>query len=136
MSDWRRIRIWVIVGAAVIFSVGACASTGPEIIKLAGGSSMAGEVAFNHGKHAGDMEDGGYHISCDRCHHDIWQERGKPSRSCRKCHRKESVQPASFEEIAHKQCIECHDELRVKDPKRRLPASCPDCHVFKEPKKK
>jgi len=136
MRNRRRIMVWVVVAVALAVSVGACASNGPKIIKLAGKGSVAGEVTFSHGKHAGDMEEGGYYIACDKCHHQIWQQMGQPSRNCRTCHRKGSVKPPSMEEAAHKQCMECHEELKREDPKRKVPASCPDCHGSGKPEKK
>jgi predicted CXXCH cytochrome family protein len=124
----------IIILVAIAVIVGSCAA-GPEIIKLAGQGTIAGEVAFTHEKHLKDAEEGGYGILCEKCHHLIWQVSGLPSRKCRTCHRSDNPKAKIMEEVAHDFCMSCHEQHANARPSSKVPKSCPDCHVFKEDQK-
>jgi len=125
---------YIFLSIILVVAIGACAA-GPQIIKLAGGDSMAGEVAFNHAKHVGSPDSGGYSLSCDRCHHSL--RTGQVSHKCRTCHKKEaSERTKPMEEVAHTTCMGCHEEHAIEHPSKKLPASCPDCHVYRKPSAK
>lgn len=115
------------VAAVVLALVGACAA-GPEVVKLAGGQSVAGTVTFMHARHTNVGSDG-YGLGCDKCHHMVLGAK-KVSRRCRDCHKRGGEQPVSMEQAAHTLCTGCHDEVSKQDPAKKLPASCPDCHVL------
>lgn len=123
-----------IILLGIIVAVGSCAA-GPQIIKLAGQGTVAGEVAFTHEKHLKDAEEGGYGILCKKCHHRIWQVSGIPSRKCRGCHRSDNPKAKVMEEVAHDFCMACHEQHANASPSSKVPKSCPDCHVLKEPEK-
>lgn len=122
----------VFLFAILTLAIGACAA-GPQIIKLAGGNSLAGEVAFSHSKHSSSEDGGGYGIACGKCHHSVWQTRGQPSNKCRSCHKGGSDKLKPMEEVAHTTCRGCHDRLAETNPGKDYATSCKNCHVYKEP---
>ena len=125
-------RNWKLTVAVLALVIGSCAA-GPEIIRLAGKGTIAGEVAFTHARHAKSVEEGGLELACDKCHHSIGKKLSRPSRSCRNCHKRKGQEPKTMEEVAHELCLGCHQEQERMDSSKSFPTSCPDCHVFKEP---
>jgi hypothetical protein len=128
MSEKKHLKTTVaVVLLGVAVAVGSCAA-GPEIIKFAGKGTVAGEVAFSHEKHLKEAEEGGYGISCEKCHHSVWQVSGLPSRKCRSCHKREG-EKLRMEDAAHELCGNCHYEQSMTKPSSSVPISCDKCHV-------
>ena len=79
---------------------------------------------FSHYSHASFVE-GGYKISCERCHH----MQGDMS-PCSKCHKKLALRGADGKTVPkikrafHLQCRDCH----IKSQNKNAPVTCTGCH--------
>ncbi|MDQ1334742.1 MAG: hypothetical protein QG552_1692 [Thermodesulfobacteriota bacterium] len=84
-------------------------------------TSIGGSVLFDHKGHASDS---GYAIACAECHHELEEEKGKPS-ACGECHQKDDAQDAPKKADAlHKLCKGCHEEGG------QGPVNCKSCHML------
>jgi nitrate/TMAO reductase-like tetraheme cytochrome c subunit len=97
-------------------------------------------VTLTHKKHVED-----YKLKCGDCHHD---SKGKPLNNlkpndkvqlCSDCHKNPGKKPAGAKlsdkdllqyhaEAVHKNCIDCHKDFKKKNPGKKAPVSCNDCH--------
>lgn len=96
---------------------------------------------LTHKKHVDE-----YKAKCGDCHHD---SKGKPLANlkptdkvqlCSDCHKKPGKKPAGgakltdkqaleyHAEALHKNCINCHKDFKKKNPGKKAPVSCNDCH--------
>ncbi|MBN2719016.1 MAG: cytochrome c3 family protein [Deltaproteobacteria bacterium] len=79
---------------------------------------------FSHYSHA-SFDEGGYKISCDRCHH----VKGDLS-PCSECHRELAVRGADGQTVPrlkrafHMQCRDCH----ILSKNKKAPVTCEGCH--------
>jgi Zn finger protein HypA/HybF involved in hydrogenase expression len=116
--------------AAALFAVAVCCYTvfsaqAPDTPVRVMYKTSAGKVLFDHKVH---LEDAGYGISCQDCHHHPEDEE-EDYRSCGACHGTEETM-ATLEVT----CLECHesDEYDLEDMTMRKDAfhgQCIQCHV-------
>lgn len=89
----------------------------PDVIKIDEISDFYKAVIFPHSKHFTVPS------SCKACHHRFPEE---PARSCYICHKKKDTKTMlSLMKAYHKNCIECHKEMK------KGPIKCIDCHKIK-----
>jgi hypothetical protein len=96
----------------------------------------AGPVTFAHLGHARD-----YKIACARCHHTLDEGEAAVNEHCSDCHAEPGfIRGSEAEEMVdemllehylnalHRQCIDCHRELKIEDRQRPVPLGCTECH--------
>lgn len=98
---------------------------------------FSGPVHFGHKRHVTQ-----YRLTCEKCHHTLAPGETEVDESCMDCHAEEGFirgeQAAGLDEeelmshylnALHKQCIDCHIEIKLNDTKATPPISCTRCHI-------
>jgi len=83
--------------------------------------NIGGNVLFDHKKHTAEA---GYGIACKDCHHDMEDEKSKPT-ACGECHKPAGEEALRRADAFHKNCQGCHEEGGLG------PVECNRCHLLK-----
>lgn len=97
---------------------------------------LKGPVKFSHKKHAAD-----YKLACVECHHvykdgkNVWKE-GDKVQACKECHKMERTEQDGatvykLKNAFHKNCKNCHKELKKEGKPTGPFRKCNDCHEKK-----
>jgi hypothetical protein len=83
--------------------------------------SKPGNVVFSHKTHS--------QSGCVECHHETTTT--ERIVSCRQCHKKQSKGNMASQHAFHKNCIDCHAELKKQKKPTGPVKLCSQCHISK-----
>lgn len=155
-------RLFLLLTVVAFWLVYASASTADQEVpkmltmnsKVYNGAGLRTMVhlPFSHQKHSATIEQDGYDIACEECHHryeegkNVWKE-GDKVEKCEVCHKepvptKEEKRAARKDAVkervlikkyhysaVHANCLKCHKDMKKRSAGKSGPVSCnKGCH--------
>lgn len=120
MRAWSYLVVAAAFAAAGIFSI-SLAQVDKITINNKYPDKLQAPVMLPHKVHAD-------YIACIKCHHTWKKEERKTPQKCAECHKADDIGEKGLKSAYHKQCQDCHKDLKKQDKKTGPTARCSGCH--------
>jgi hypothetical protein len=125
MKKWLYLMVAVAFVAGGIISL-AIAQPDSVTIDNQYPKKLKGPVTLSHKLH---IDKG---VACTECHH-TWKKEEMPApQKCAECHKADDKGPTGLKNAYHKNCQDCHKELKKEGKPTGPTVKCSDCHASKE----
>ena len=124
MKKWLYLIVAVAFVAGGIISI-AIAQPDTVTIDNKYPTKLKGPVTLAHKAH---IDKG---IACTECHHTWKKEETPEPKKCAECHKADDKGPTGLKNVYHKNCQDCHKELKKQGKPAGPTVKCTDCHASK-----
>jgi hypothetical protein len=123
MKKWLYLIVAVVFVAGGIISI-AIAQSDSIIIDNQYPKKLKNPVPLNHKAHADA-------IACTECHHTWKKEERETPQKCAECHKADDKSDKGLKQAYHKQCMDCHKDLKKQEKPTGPTTKCTGCHPSK-----